>query len=1173
MLKKIKKAVLYLLLAYAILGFILLPLALKSQLTEIVQKQLNAKISIDSIYFNPFIFRLKLNDIKLIDAQESHLLSLKSLTINLELYSLFNSALHLKNLELEEPKISLIYKKDKSINFVSIIKKDNRAVESKGDTETEIPRIIVDRVAIVGGSIKYEDYTNKTKFDFLFESIGFELRDIDTADFNSSDATLRFYTQLGDGGFVDLKSRVLGFKPFVVEGSLNFEANKLYTQWKYVQDSLNLEVADGKIDFHAEYYFNLDDLNATAIDKLTLSLDKLRVKPKNGYKDVLNLEYLLVSDVSIKPMGQSVHIGKVSLDSLHVKVKRDSSSKIDWLEYIKTEIKEQNTTEQESTSKPWSVRVDDIALQKIKVNFSDEAVKPKVVTKLDEMNIYLQNVTLLGEKPFTYQMDLRLNEKFVCSSSGDIRHKVLALNSYTECSDFDIVRFRPYIDEVAKEALSVYDVKLKGATLGFDANLSLAEQESQIELNLHDANINLSKFAMDKRSTKENLVDFLDFGIKGLNLSTANKTIDIKNTTLTNLNIKTSTYEDGSLNFENLIVVEELKKSKKEKDYRVRLKHFALKSAKVSFDDKTLEPMLSTKLDKININAYNIDSKAKSWLNYTLSMRLNSKGYAKSKGKIRHTPLKQKGSFDLEKISLKEFSPYIQKSAFLELRDGYIDLKTKVEYAKSEIDADVKVSGNLNIDEFFLYDSRDDSTLLSFNRLALNSFDYEMFPNRAFVNELDINGFYVNAVIDENKKINFASLSKVQSDVNATESEDINRTKFPFKIMKLSVASGSAKFADLSLALKFKTDIHDLNGVVYSISSESGEVSYVDIVGEIDKYGSTKLIGSIDSSNPKSYTDLDFNFRNLELSSLSGYSADFAGYKINGGKLFLDLGYEIIDSDLLGKNSIIIKNIELGDEVEDENASSLPLGFAIALLEDSDGVIDIDMPVAGNVDAPDFKYGALVWKTFGGLIVRAVASPFKFLGSMMGIDGDELEYVEFEAGATIILPPEREKLDNITKLMIKRPKISLKITPQYDEEQDSWVLKREKLVLLIMKKSGIKNKKDHQNAMNIDLLEDIYEELAPNKKLELIEKELEKTYKGEALKRVYLDTLIKETTEMQVITPEELQTLADKRAGLLREYLVKTKGIDAKRVVLQVAQKAEQTVDKWVRIKLEVDIK
>ncbi|WP_294962169.1 DUF748 domain-containing protein [Sulfurimonas sp.] len=1181
--KKIQKLVIYLLSIYAILGFIALPLILKSQLIQIVQKETNAKLSLDSIYFNPFVFSLEINEIKLLDAKDSHLLSLKSILINLEPHSLFNSSIHVKNITLEDPDISLIYKKDKSINLSSIIKVKEQEAKQENTSAFEMPRVLLDKVSIKNGKINYEDYTHNTPFEFSFERIGFELRDIDTKDFNSSDATLRFHTTLGDGGFFDLKSEVLGFKPFKVKGSVDFEASKLYTQWKYMQDSLNLEVADGKVHFTSEYYFNLDDLNATSIDNLSVSIDKLRIKPKSKYKDVLNLEHFSLSDVSVKPMLRDVHVGKISLKSLYVKAKRNTAKEIDWLEYIKTEFATKDAVTEEEIevkqeSKAWNVLVDDIALEKIKIDFEDSGVKPMVNTHLNDFNLYLSNVSLAGEESFSYKMNMRVNDKFICNSKGDVKHKILDVYSYTKCSDFDVIRFAPYIDEVARDALSVYDLKLKRATLGFDANVSVLVVEEATQIRVSDANINLTKMAMNKRSTGERLVDFENFAVNNLSLDTKDKAVDIQKTTLKNLNVRAGLYKDGTLNIDNLIVAKKSKinkidadkKTKGEPEYRVKLKHFALQTAKVSFDDKSLKPALKTKLDRINFNAYNIDSQEKTWLDYSLSVRLNSKGYAKAKGKLRHTPLKQKGTFDLQKISLREFSPYIEKNLYVKLTDGYVDLKTKIEYAKSSKVADLKVKGQLDVSEFFLNDSKNDSTLLSFNNMTLKSFDYEMSPDRAFVNELDINGFYVNAIIDENKTMNFASLSKK---TNVSKSEDANATKFPFKIMKLNVASGSAKFADFSLPLDFKTDIHDLNGVVYSISSQSGEVSYVDIVGEVDEYGSTKLIGSVDSSNPKIYTDLDFNFRNIDLNSLSGYSASFAGYKIESGKLFLDLGYEIFDSEMSGKNSIIVKSIELGDEIEDENSSSLPLGFAIALLEDGDGVIDINMPVEGNVDAPDFKYGALVWKTFGNLIIKAVASPFKFLGSMMGFDGEELEFVEFEPGLMTILPPEKEKLDNISKLMLKRPKISLNIVGQYDEIQDRFIIQQQKLVKIVMEKSGAKNKKEQQNAMNVDLLEDIYEELAPKKKVSDIKKVLGKTYKGELLDRAYQKALVDETRKMQDVTLLELKTLATNRAKLLKEYLVKQKGIADNRINLFTVQNVQEEKQSWVKSKLEIDIK
>ncbi|MCK4874360.1 MAG: DUF748 domain-containing protein, partial [Sulfurimonas sp.] len=587
-------------------------------------------------------------------------------------------------------------------------------------------------------------------------------------------------------------------------------------------------------------------------------------------------------------------------------------------------------------------------------------------------------------------------------------------------------------------------------------------------------------------------------------------------------------------------------------------------------DDKSLQSSSKTTIDKINLNAYNIDSRDEKWLKYNLSLKINNKGEVKSKGSISHTPLKQKGTLELDKISLKEFTPYIQESAYLKINDGYLSLNSKVEYSLKEDKPDLEVNGGIKIEKFFLHDSRDDSLITSFNSTEVKSFDLNMFPNSLYIDEINLDSFYLDAQIDENKSMNLARLVKVKSDDNLTKAQDSNttaqeeETPFPMKIMKFHVSNGNANFADFSLPVKFKTSIHDLNGNIYAISNNKGEVSYIDIDGEVDKYGSTKLKGSIETSNIKSYTDIDFNFKNLGLNNLSGYSAQFAGYKIEKGKLFLDLGYKIYDSELLGKNSVIIKNIELGDEVEDENITKLPLGFAIALLEDSDGIIDIDMPVEGNLDEPDFKYGALVLKTLANLIIKAVASPFNFLGAMMGLDGDDLKFLEFEAGESKILPPEKEKLDNIAKILVKKPKLSLGVSGTYNNKQDKEAIQASKLQLEILKIS------DKNTTVTVDILEEIYSKSVGKKVMDALEKEFEKRYKkDEVFKIEYRKELLSRCRDIQVVSVDELKSLASSRATAIQEYLVQTKNIGLSRVILNEIQEE----DDGIKTVLEIEVK
>ena len=1168
-----KKVIFSTIILYAIFGFFLLPYILKSQIVKNIPKQLNAKLSIEDIYFNPFVFNLDISGVKLESLENKELISLKSIKFDLELYSLLTGSLHIKEFILDELKISAVYEKDKTINLLKILKqtKNEKKVESKD--ELELPRILIDRVAIVNGKVDYVDFTHKTEFDFSLNNIGFELRDIDTDNFDTNSASMRFYTTLGDGGFLDFKSEIIDIKPLKLKGSVNFEASKLYTQWRYLQDSFKVEVADGKLAFYADYSFNLDKLDDMLIENIKVSLDRLRIKPKTKYYDIFYLNNFHLDDAQIKPFKKYAHISNIVFDSINLKVKKDENGKIDWLNYLNQDTKKIDKNESiDSNSTSWDVRVDNFRLKKLKLNFEDSSVVPNVTTNLNELNLYLNNITLAGVEPTTYKIDLFVNKDFRCDIDGDIKYSILDLKSNIKCSGLDLIDYKSYIDDVARKSLKKYDIKLKNSIISFDTNLSLEEVDSNIFVKLKDSNLYVDNFALNKESTDEPLVRFNRFSVNGFNLDTKTKNIVIDKSTLNLLDIKTARVKDGSLNISDVVIPKKTKKkdsTANDEKYNLFLKHFSLQSAKVNFDDKLLKPSAKNSLNNINLDIYNIDSKKDSWLDYDLRMGVNLKGTIKTKGSLRHTPLKNRSTLELSQISLMELNPYLQQKAFVSIEDGAVNLKTDIEYSKSSKKPDLVMDGSFSLDKLVVNDSRDDKTILSFNQLNLESLNLELLPNKLYIDELGIDSFYVDAIIDENKTMNFTTLTKRVIKEDSKVQENNSTTTFPMKIMKTNVTNGNARFADLSLPIKFRTDIHDLNGVIYMISNDTGEISYVDIVGEVDKYGSTKLKGSISSSNPKIYTDIDFDFRNLELSSYSGYSSSFAGYKIDSGKLYLDLGYKILDSKLLSTNNIMIKNIKLGEAITED---TLPIGFVIALLEDSDGIIDIGMPIEGDLDEPDFKYGKLLVKTLGNLVVKAVTSPFRFLGSMMGIDGESLESLDFESGKVMILPPEKEKLDTLSKMMIKRPKISLFIYPSYDKNRDKLALQKQKLVKLVISKSGDSDTNQLENIKSIDILEDIYEEFKDDDKLDSIKESLEEEYKDEELDRNYLMAVINECINIQVVDIKELERLAKKRAEVLKSYLIDEKMIPTSSVIIGESE----TIDddgKWIKTKLEIKVK
>ena len=1168
-----KKVLLFAMVFYTILGFIIIPFFAKSQIIKIVEKQTNTKLAIDSIWFNPFTFIIRLSDVKLKDLDNKNIVSFKFLEINLEPHQLINKTINIKRIELSKPKLYVQFYKDKTFNFSKLLKQSNNTKQITKE-ESELPRIILEKLKIDDGNIYYEDFSKSKKFSFNIDAISFKIQDIDTNNFDMSDAYIKIHSRLSDNGIVDLKTKILGFKPLKLSGNIKFTNTKLYTIWKYLKDDMPVEIADGVFNLNAPFNIDLDNLNSMSIDNAKLSLNKLRITPIGKPNDLLNLKSINIDGINIKPFKQEVYIDKINSQALDINVIKNKKAQIDWLTYLKSKDTNNKITNENSTNqKPWNVTLAKVDLNTISLDFNDDFIHPKVKTSLNELNIHIKDFNLDSKKPFNFEMDLQLNDMFTCNSNGSIIQKNLSINGYLKCQGFDITHYLTYIDKIANENLKIYNVRLTKANVDFDANINLKSKNNSFVTNINNANFILNKLVLkDKRNSKK-IFNFNSFKINNINLDTSTKAINISKISLNTPSFNVTKFKDNTTNLDGLIELKTTKKPKttKEKSYRIKVKKIALNSARVNFNDKSIDKEVKINLDKINLKASNIDSKKGSKIDYDLSIRVNKSGNIKSKGLLSHSPISQNSTLKINKISLKDFSPYISQNMYVKIDDGYVSIDSKMSYQETKNKPDLKLDGELLIEEFFLSDTRNQDSILSFIKLNLKSFNLEMFPSNLYVDKVDLDSFYIDARIDENKVMNLAKLSK--QNTIALDDNKTSKTKeapFPYRIMTINVSNGSANFSDASIPIYFKTDIHDLNGAIYAISSYPDEISYLDIDGEVDKYASTKLVGSIETSNIKSYLDLDFTFRNLALNSLSGYSAEFAGYKIDSGKLYLDLGYKIFNSQLLGKNNIMIKKIKLGNEIEDDNISKLPLGFAIALLEDGDGVIDIDMPVEGNLDEPDFKYGALVLKTFVNLIIKAVASPFKLLGSALGIDGDELEFAEFEAADIKILPSEREKLDNVAKILLKKPKLAFTITGTYDENVDRLGIATIKLVKEVTKLSG---ERTNKSDMTIEILEYIFKKNVSQKELDLLKEKIKKNTIKKIFNINYQKELVKKCKEFQRVSKEELITLANTRAKNLRDYLINVKMIKEDRVIIKESIKTDDSKDKYVKSIFKIEVK
>jgi hypothetical protein len=152
---------------------------------------------------------------------------------------------------------------------------------------------------------------------------------------------------------------------------------------------------------------------------------------------------------------------------------------------------------------------------------------------------------------------------------------------------------------------------------------------------------------------------------------------------------------------------------------------------------------------------------------------------------------------------------------------------------------------------------------------------------------------------------------------------------------------------------------------------------------------------------------------------------------------------------------VVIDKLVLGERVQSPGARDLPLDLAIALLEDSDGRIDLGLPITGSLDDPQFSYGAIVWKVITNVLTKIVTAPFRALGALFGGGDEKLESVAFEPGARRLTPPEREKLVKLAGALNKRPALALAVNGTWNAA-DRVALQDRQLRRTLLEQSGQK---------------------------------------------------------------------------------------------------------------------
>jgi len=433
------------------------------------------------------------------------------------------------------------------------------------------------------------------------------------------------------------------------------------------------------------------------------------------------------------------------------------------------------------------------------------------------------------------------------------------------------------------------------------------------------------------------------------------------------------------------------------------------------------------------------------------------------------------GEIQLEQLPLAPWLPFLPSNKSLVMQSGV--LNGSLQFALEPSAWSIK--GDLVFPDLYLREPNVTTPLLAWKEAKVEQLKFKKYDDgrtHLAMHELALLQPQIQYEVNEKGFSNFRRLFMKGGDSETSVTETTAKTEeqgkapeektpspnaaakepslFTLDLRSVQLRDANLLFTDLAIKPKVQVAIRKLKGSLLGISNEPGHFASVALDGVVAESGSMRATGQLAFDDPRLNHDIQLQFRSLPLSDSNPYFMAFAGRHILGGRLDLTLNYKSVDGQLQGQNRFVIKKIELGEEVPEFTGKRLPLGLAVALLEDSDDVIDVKIDIAGNVNSPEFSAAGLVWQAVRTVLTNVVTAPFRALASLLGMQGDPAIYAI--PGEAAFLPADQERFTQFSDLLAKRPQATIDLIGTYDPQVDRQELARARADRAILAASGFK---------------------------------------------------------------------------------------------------------------------
>ena len=978
---------------YLIFGFFLVNPLAKKILPWVGKKQLGSELSVKKIFFNPLTLETTVYGFKLAQISGQPLASFDRLYVNLAFPNLLRFAWHIKTIELDGAQIELLLPKGGKFNWAELIQQLNANKKTSSNT---LPRLLIDHIKIDRSEVCYIDANRHTApFKASLYPLDIMLEGLSTLP--QDRGRYKIVARLPEQGGTLRWTGDITLNPIQSNGKIRVDGINLSQLFNIVTTSRHYALSSGPLAASLNYRFRLSQ------DKPWLQIDDGRVLVQNfslaadhSGVPVIALKEIRVQNADLDLAARTASISMISLTGGNLTAIRRLDGSLDWQTLFApnpepimpiTAVRKQNSL---PAAADWKLTVNQLTLNDWHAQLTDRTYIHPLRIAANHFYLAAALHGLIGSRP-------ALLISPITASSGPLQ--VFSGSDQTPVAQLNKANLDHGVFNLAADTLDLNTLKLTGI------DTVLAVRKGQHTNWQHI----LAKAAQPAASPSPARVQN-----SGPSLT-------------------------------------------------MHLSHFTLAAMQLHLRDQS--SLVPTKLDIINGH---LDlSKVSFDLNRSIPLDLNfaiqQGGRFSLVGSIIPNQLSGVVKLDLANLSLKPFAPYINHFARLTLNEGMVSTSGKVVFALHQKTNNLNYAGGFAINHMDIREEDTGDAFLNWDKLSSQQLSFKLGPDSLNIGELVAMKSYAKIIIFADKSLN---LNRIQRNYKPAPAHTASATgladsapettlpggiagqtkitqmpaQFPVTIERLRIVNGAAEYADLSLPTKFGTRIHDINGVVTGLSTDFNTIAQVELDGVVDPYGSARIRGSLQPFYASNFTDLSLSFKNLEMANLTPYSGKFAGRDIKSGILSADLQYKIKQQQLAGDNQFVINQLRLGARVDSKDAFHVPLDLAIALLQDSNGIIHLNLPVSGNLDDPQFSYTSIIWKAFVNVLTKLGTEPFQALGHLFGTSSATPAVVNFDFGSAQLNPPEREKLNHLAQALSKRPTLQLIVQPDYQTLGDTRAL-------------------------------------------------------------------------------------------------------------------------------------